>query len=262
MRKFLGNVKANMRIFGLDINKMKDAFRGLPLYLNDKKMLLLQKGSDTNFPFADNKLMLADRFAESGSARGHYFHQDLHIAQKIFAANPLKHVDVGSRIDGFIAHVAAFREIEVFDIREMKSTSHNIIYKQADLMQLPKGMQGYCDSISALHSIEHFGLGRYGDPIDYDGHLKAIDTITKILKQGGTFYFSVPIGPQRIEFNAHRVFSVHYLIDLFQPNFTIKSFSYVDDNGDFHEDQPLTDKSATTSFDCKYGCGMFELIKI
>ena len=35
----------------------------------------------------------------------------------IYAARPEKHVDVGSRVDGFVAHVASFREIEVFDVR-------------------------------------------------------------------------------------------------------------------------------------------------
>ena len=35
--------------------------------------------------------------------------------------NPLKHVDVGSRIDGFVAHLACMREVEVFDIRPQVS---------------------------------------------------------------------------------------------------------------------------------------------
>jgi hypothetical protein len=33
---------------------------------------------------------------------------------------------------------------------------------------------GYCDSLSCLHALEHFGLGRYGDPIDPRGHEKGI----------------------------------------------------------------------------------------
>ena len=261
MRKQLGNLKANLRIFGFDFNLMKGALRGLPLYLNDYKELKAQKGADAEFPFGDRKLMLTDRFAESGSARGHYFHQDLLVAQRIFAANPTKHVDIGSRIDGFIAHVASFREVEVFDIREMKSLSKNITYKQADLIKLPEGMMEYCDSLSALHSIEHFGLGRYGDPIDYQGHTKAIENISKILKAGGTFYFSAPIGPQRIEFNAHRVFSLTYLASVFSEKFVIKNFSYVDDKGDLHENQPFVGSDFECNYGCHYGCGIFELIR-
>lgn len=56
---------------------------------------------------------LSDALEPSGSASGHYFHQDLLVARKVFERQPRKHVDVGSRIDGFVAHVAAFREIEV-----------------------------------------------------------------------------------------------------------------------------------------------------
>jgi SAM-dependent methyltransferase len=176
-------------------------------------------------------------------------------------AKPKKHLDIGSRTDGFIAHVASYREIELIDIRTIKSKVKNIVFRQANLMELPSDLIDYCDSISSLHAIEHFGLGRYGDPIDYFGYLKAINNIAKILISGGKFYFSVPIGPQRIEFNAHRVFSVEYLISILSQNFIIKSFSYVDDKGDFFEDVELTKENIKSNFTCQCGCGIFTLIK-
>ena len=128
-------------------------------------------------------------------------------------------------------------------------------------MELPEDLLNYTDSISSLHAIEHFGLGRYGDPIDYWGYLKAIQNITMMLKQGGTFYFSVPIGPQRIEFNAHRVFSLSYLQNLLSGEFDISSFSYVNDAGEFHEDIHLTDEMIAQNCHCNYGCGIFILTK-
>jgi hypothetical protein len=82
-----------------------------------------------------------------------------------------------------------------------------------------------------------------------------------MVKQGGTFYFSVPIGPQRIEFNAHRVFSLSYLLSLFESEYSLKSFSYVNDGGDFFEDIALTNERIATNCDCTYGCGIFILIK-
>ncbi|HAZ94062.1 MAG: DUF268 domain-containing protein [Chitinophagaceae bacterium] len=193
--------------------------------------------------------------------KGHYFHQDLYIARLIFEANPQKHLDIGSRTDGFIAHVAAYRNIELVDIRPIKSLVKNISITCANLMELPAGMVNYCDSISSLHAIEHFGLGRYGDPIDYFGYLKALQNIAKIVKTGGTFYFSVPIGPQRIEFNAHRVFSIKYLLDVLSENFSIKAFSYVNDEGDFFENVELTEKNILSNLGCTYGCGIFTCIK-
>ena len=210
-------------------------------YYKDLKELKKQKGADTTFEFGRKFPILSEKFDEGGIMKGHYFHQDLYIARLIFEANPQKHLDIGSRTDGFIAHVAAYRNIELVDIRPIKSLVKNISITCANLMELPAGMVNYCDSISSLHAIEHFGLGRYGDPIDYFGYLKALQNIAKIVKTGGTFYFSVPIGPQRIEFNAHRVFSIKYLLDVLSENFSIKAFSYVNDEGDFFENVELTD---------------------
>ncbi len=225
------------------------------------KELKKQQGSDTSFVFGKQKLILNERFDESGIMSGHYFHQDLYVARRIFLKNPVKHVDIGSRTDGFVAHVAAFREIEIFDIREQTKKVKNIIFKKADLTKLPEELKNYCDSISSLHALEHFGLGRYNDTVDYFGYKKAIDNITYILKPGGKFYFSTPIGRQRIEFNAHRVFSVQYLIDLLSDKYTIDAFSYVDDKGDIHEEAALNKEQVANNFGCTYGCGIFELTK-
>ena len=94
----------------------------------------------------------------------------------------------------------------------------------------------YCDSISCLHALEHFGLGRYGDKIDPDGHLKGFRNITKMLKTNGVFYFSVPMGRQRIEFNAHRVFGMSYLLNWVSVDYDIISFSYIENKGVLHRD--------------------------
>ena len=230
-------------------------------YYKDLKELKKQKGADTTFEFGRKFPILSEKFDQGGIMKGHYFHQDLYIARLIFEANPQKHLDIGSRTDGFIAHVAAYRNIELVDIRPIKSLVKNISITCANLMELPAGMVNYCDSISSLHAIEHFGLGRYGDPIDYFGYLKALQNIAKIVKTGGTFYFSVPIGPQRIEFNAHRVFSIKYLLDVLSENFSIKAFSYVNDEGDFFENVELTEKNILSNLGCTYGCGIFTCIK-
>ena len=49
-------------------------------------------------------------------------------------------------------------------------------------------------------------MGRYGDEIDPDGDLKAMEEIKKLLKEGGLFFLSVPIGEDRVMWNAHRVY--------------------------------------------------------
>jgi SAM-dependent methyltransferase len=222
-----------------------------------------QKNSDLPFRFGNPYPCLLDKFTESGETKGHYFHQDLLVANRIFLNQPEKHVDVGSRMDGFVAHVASFRKIEVLDIRPLTDNINNISFTQADMMKpVDKGLNDYCDSLSCLHALEHFGLGRYGDPVRHDGYLHGLNNIHRILKVGGKLYISVPIGMQRIEFNAHRVFSLVYLLGLFEDRYRIDRFSYVDDDGDLYEDIAMTVDEINNNFNCNYGCGIFELTKI
>ena len=83
---------------------------------------------------------------QAGSATGHYFHQDLLVASFIHNKNPLRHIDIGSRIDGFIAHVASFRSIEVMDVRDLKGTGHeNISFIKADLMNKDSAQNNITD---------------------------------------------------------------------------------------------------------------------
>jgi SAM-dependent methyltransferase len=261
MNRIIKSIYKTSIQFGFDPLQLFNAVRGIPFYIRDLKKLKQQKGYDESFRFGRKYPLLTDRFSESGTMKGHYFHQDLYVAKRIFKANPKRHVDIGSRTDGFVAHVAVFREIEIMDIRDQKSKVPNVLFTKADLMKIPENMVNYCDSISALHSIEHFGLGRYGDPVDYLGHLKAIENISLMLQTGGVFYFAVPIGSQRIEFNAHRVFSMPFLLDLLGDKFNIESFSYVNDMGNFFENVELSEKEIATNFNCYYGCGIFVLKK-
>lgn len=250
-------------LFGLDPRVTISSFRGLPAYFRDLRTLQAQSRTATRpIPLSRLYPCLGDRYAESGSASGHYFHQDLLVARRIHDRRPDRHIDVGSRIDGFVAHVAAFRPIEVIDLRPLPNDIPNVTFRQADLMApLQDQLRECCDSLSCLHALEHFGLGRYGDPVEYDGHLRGLDNLHGILKQGGTFYLSVPIGPQRIEFNAHRVFSVRYMLECLENRFRVERFSYVDDRGDLQEDTPITDEGARSNFGCTFGCGIFELTK-
>jgi hypothetical protein len=155
-------------MFGIDPRKTIHSIRGLPYYFHNLQSLRKQRVSAVEqFPFGRPYPCLDDRFSDSGSAKGHYFHQDLLVARRIFLNQPSIHVDVGSRIDGFVAHVASFRQITVIDIRPLPNNITNVKFIQADLMEpIRDDLIECCDSLSCLHAIEHFGLGRYGDPVN------------------------------------------------------------------------------------------------
>jgi hypothetical protein len=260
--KFTDRLSHWTHAFGFNIFEFKHALQGIRPAVKDLIQFKRQLQAMDNPPvFHINRPCLADRFDTAGVASGHYFHQDLWVAQKIFQANPDRHVDIGSRVDGFVAHVAAFRSIEVFDIRPVHSSAANISFQQCDFLNLRPEYDGYTHSLSCLHALEHFGLGRYGDPISAEGYKAGLANLKRMLAAGGTLYFSVPIGPERIEFNAHRIFDVKTMLELTKPELVLTGFSYVDDQGDFHPEIQLDDSGFNSSFGCQYGCGIFEFKK-
>ena len=252
-----------LRTVGIDLRLSARRIGRLPRYWAQYRTLLRQRDAggaawnvEPNFP------CLLDVDADGGTASGHYFHQDLLVARRIFEMRPERHVDVGSRIDGFVAHVAVFRPIEVIDIRPLGSASvPNITFRQANLMSMPDELVDCCDSLSCLHALEHFGLGRYGDPLDIDGHVKGLRNLTRMLRSRGLLYLSVPVGRERIEFNAHRVFSPQTILALTSSDFVGERFSYVDDAGRLHEDVGSASEMMQGVSMLQYGCGIFELRK-
>lgn len=236
--------------------------RKMPAFINEYNIIRKQAvTSKEGFPLGKLYPCLQEKDQQSGVLAEHYFYQDLHVSRKVFQNNPVKHVDIGSRVDGFVAHVASFRDIEIMDVRDLHITIPSIRFARADLSAKDFPLTDYCDSLSCLHALEHFGLGRYGDPIDYEGHLLGWKNMSRMVKRGGKFYFSVPIGEQRIEFNAHRVFSLQYLLKLIEPAYAIDSFAYVNDRGDFFAETQLDGNAIENNCGCHYGCGIFELTR-
>lgn len=111
------------------------------------------------------------------------------------------------------------------------------------------------ESISSLHAVEHFGLGRYGDTIDPLSYKNAIREIQRVVKPGGVIYFSVPVGFERLEFNGQRVFHPRTVLELFK-QCELVELSVVDDENQLHEKVDIKDFDNLT-----YGCGLFHFRK-
>lgn len=188
--------------FGINFVHIIKAIQGFPRFIR------------TYYQFINNyngeliiKPCLRDWFEEGGETKNEYFLQDLYVAQRIYQASPNRHIDIGSRVDGFVAHIASFREIEVLDIRPVNAKITGITFQTIDIMKKFDNREPITDSLSCLHALEHFGLGRYGDNVDPAGYKRALSNISSLIVIGGTFYLSVPVGKERVEFNAHRIFN-------------------------------------------------------
>ena len=109
--------------------KLKKIYKRYTLWYRKDYKVFKSLCYNRDFIIDDNYPCVKDKFMTSGTvgAGGHYFLQDLYVAREIYKNNPIKHVDIGSRIDGFIAHISVFREVEVFDIRPQNGIVKNII---------------------------------------------------------------------------------------------------------------------------------------
>ena len=247
--------------FGIDPRKLLRSLAGLPRYL--QTYIRFRSGYTGRIELMP---CLHEWYEEGGTTKSEYFWQDLLVAREIFKVNPKIHVDIGSRVDGFVAHVASFREIEVFDIRPISTHVPGVVFKQANMMEeLTPELKNYCDSLSCLHALEHFGLGRYCDPVDPQGFEYGIRSMSYLIKKDGAFYLSVPIGIERVEFNAHRIFDPKTIIDVAKNNgLKIKSISVIEKDGLVSDIQFL--ESSWPDLDrfaqMRYALGVFYFVKI
>lgn len=265
IRRFLSRINRGLLTIGVDSRQVMQSVRGIPAIRTELREYERQREASKapdEFPITRFYPIYGDRFEAAGKVSGHYFHQDLLVAREIFHRRPNRHVDVGSSISGFVSHVAAFRDIEVFDIRPTPSSVQGITFVQQNILRLDEGFHEYSDSVSCLHALEHFGLGRYTDPVDYEGWRKGLVALSRILQAKGTLYLGVPTGEfQRVEFNAHRVFSLPFLRRELERDFLIERLAFVDDSGGLTPNVDPYGRDAEKSFGAHYGCSIWILSK-
>lgn len=246
------------RRYGVDPLKGIHAVRQMRQYRRNRRAFE-SSGGTAMFPHGRSYPCLNDRRSTAGTAKGQYFHQDLLVAQWVFADMPQRHIDVGSRVDGFVAHLASFMPVVVLDIRPLTTSARNLRFVQRDIMESDPTWDAVADSVSCLHTIEHFGLGRYGDRIDPDGWRLGWENVLRIGKPGATIYLSSMIGPQRVEFDAHRIFSGRSLLELVAPTCEVERLAIINDHGELIDDVTQTD--ADDSWGCTSGCLVMKLRK-
>ncbi len=179
----------------------------------------------------------------------HYIYHTSWAARKLKEISPTKHIDISSSLY-FSGIVSAFIPVDFYDYRPADLKLSGLTSRHADLTNLDFSDNSIA-SLSCMHTVEHIGLGRYGDKFDPDGDLKAISELKRVLSKEGSLLFVVPVGKPKIEFNAHRIYSFEQIADYFK-ELTLKEFSLITDNGDFIEDA-----NPKLVNDQKYGCGCF-----
>lgn len=183
----------------------------------------------------------------------HYFYQGAWLARRLADAKPPLHIDIGS--SALTMSVLSATSPTVFlDVRPLKVNLTRFTSIAGNGTQLPfKDASVY--SLSCLHVIEHIGLGRYGDQLNPEGSRIAFKELTRVLAKGGKLYLSVPVGRERICFNAHRIFSPQTILK-WEGGLVLERFALIRDDGAYVDPAEVDAAS-----DLEYGCGLFEIVK-
>ena len=179
----------------------------------------------------------------------HYVYHTSWAARKLKQINPEFHTDISSSLY-FSGIVSAFVPVKFYDYRPADLNLSNLDSYGGDLMKLPF-KDNSVKSLSCMHTIEHIGLGRYGDPIDPNGDIKAAKELIRVTSKEGHLIFVTPVGKPKIEFNAHRIYSYEMILEMFT-DLDLVEFSLITDEGKFIENA-----NVDIVKEQDYGCGCF-----
>jgi len=182
----------------------------------------------------------------------HYTYHPAWAARILAKTLPKKHIDIASTLK-FCTMVSAFIPVEFYDYRPAALTLDGLTCKKANLLHLPFD-DASIDSLSCMHTLEHIGLGRYGDEIDYNGDLKAIEELQRVLAPKGNLLIVVPVGKPKIEFNAHRIYAYAQIRSYFK-NLNLVEFALVPD--DYKAHGLITNATEAMADEQRWGCGCF-----
>lgn len=201
---------------------------------------------------ADLTPMLLDR-TPTQPFDNHYIYQGVWAFEKIMSSRTTKHVDVGGQID-LVAFLTTVTDVEYIDIRALWIDLPRYKFRSGTVLELPFESDTL-GSLSCLHVAEHIGLGRYGDPLDPLGTEKACKELARVLKKGGNLYFSLPVGREKVCFNAHRIHSVKTILSYFA-ELTLVDLAGINTDGSFVRSANLTQFD-----DAHYSTGLFHFRK-
>lgn len=211
------------------------------------------RSPDETVRLVDARPCLGDRVAQT-PFDSHYFYQAAWLARRLGETKPPLHVDIGSSVQ-MLGVLSAQVPTVFIDYRPLNVQLSQLYPLAGTITRLPFA-DATIDSLSSLHVLEHIGLGRYGDPVDPSGTQRAAAELTRVLRPGGRLLVSVPVGRERVCFNAHRVFSPATIRRYFAGLDAVQ-FGMVDDQGKFH-----AAVNPAHADRLHYGCGLFEFVKV
>jgi len=182
----------------------------------------------------------------------HYTYHPAWAARVLAETRPARHVDIGSTLP-FITMVSAFLPVDYYEWRPPELRLSGLSCSHANLLALPFASNSI-QSLSCMHTAEHVGMGRYGDPMEANGDLKAMAELQRVLAPGGNLLFVVPIGGKaKIRYNADRIYTYQCVVRAFSALKLVQFALILEDASGMVYDEEARQRAATQV--C--GCGCF-----
>jgi SAM-dependent methyltransferase len=132
---------------------------------------------------ASAKLAVTERIVENA------------LVLRSLAENARRILDFGGVESVLPLQLAALgKEVWVLDGRRYPFAHENLHAVQADVLRDPLPFTEGFDAVISVSTIEHVGLGRYGDTLDERGDHHAVELLWRLVRPGGQLLATVPAG--------------------------------------------------------------------
>ncbi len=240
-------------------NSLYIAFQYLTFYWTYRRFLRTCPGAPRfKAGWGRSRAYLRDATITTGFSR-HYVYHPAWAVRVLQQTAPAEHVDISSTLH-FCSILSAFLPVRFYDFRPAALELSNLTSERTDLTHLHFASNSL-PSLSCMHTVEHIGLGRYGDPLDYDGDLKAMRELSRVLAVGGNLLFVVPVAARAlVRFNADRTYTKKLVVETFAGfGLTLKEFTLIPDYGEDGGLVPDPSDELLSRQHC--GCGCFWFTK-
>ncbi|WP_322694468.1 class I SAM-dependent methyltransferase [Nostoc sp. DedSLP03] len=143
---------------------------------------------------------------------------------RLYESSSITVLDVGAAESLLSYELASFNySVTAIDIRPIALFHPNLKFVKTDICN-PVLPSASFDCVVALSTLEHIGLGWYGDKTEENYDLKAVQQISLLLKPEGSFILTVPYGKKALT-PVHRIYNQESLQKLIQ-DFRVVQISY------------------------------------
>lgn len=134
-------------------------------------------------------------------------------------------LDIGCYYSNFPISLASMGySVTGVDLMDYELSHPNFKFIKGDMVSVSLPSNTY-NLVTSISTLEHIGLGVYGDKNDLSADKKVMLVVHKILKENGRMFLTVPFGKKYLN-PSFRSYDLAGIKALFEPEFRIQKMEY------------------------------------